>query len=477
MGAVIIIAPMSKLIWSEYQKAIFKDIKEGKGDTLISAVAGASKTTVLIEGFKYIPRGKKALMCAFNKSIQMELKDKAPSYVECATLHSLGFRTIKQKFGNVQLDNFKTYKIAESLSRKDNDVITEICRTVSLCKAHLIDTPDKIDQLIDEFDIETFTITRSDFISFVIKTLSECKKDTKTIDYDDMVWFPFVYNLSIGKYDVIFVDECQDLSKNMIAMILKAKKIDGRIIFTGDKFQSLYKFRGADSNSVNNILNLTGAKTLPLSISYRCPKKVVELCNKYVPEMEYAPNAKDGEILNIKLSNLEKEVKPGCIVLSRTNAPTIKLAMQFIRHGIKANIRGRDIGNGLSFLVKRSNAKTVDKFQSWIDKWYEKERQRLLEKRYDTSVIDDKYECINNLCEASNSIDELKQNINDLFSDADENNIVLFSTVHKFKGFQRDNVFILDYTFFAENSQEEKNVRYVALSRTKDKLYFVKKDI
>ena len=407
----------------------------------------------------------------------MELKDKAPSYVECATLHSLGFRTIKQKFGNVQLDNFKTYKIAESLSRKDNDVITEICRTVSLCKAHLIDTPDKIDQLIDEFDIETFTITRSDFISFVIKTLSECKKDTKTIDYDDMVWFPFVYNLSIGKYDVIFVDECQDLSKNMIAMILKAKKIDGRIIFTGDKFQSLYKFRGADSNSVNNILNLTGAKTLPLSISYRCPKKIVELCNKYVPEMEYAPNAKDGEILNIKLSNLEKEVKPGCIVLSRTNAPTIKLAMQFIRHGIKANIRGRDIGNGLSFLVKRSNAKTVDKFQSWIDKWYEKERQRLLEKRYDTSVIDDKYECINNLCEASNSIDELKQNINDLFSDADENNIVLFSTVHKFKGFQRDNVFILDYTFFAENSQEEKNVRYVALSRTKDKLYFVKKDI
>ena len=71
----------------------------------------------------------------------------------------------------------------------------------------------------------------------------------------------------------------------------------------------------------------------------------------------------------------------------------------------------------------------------------------------------------------------MKQNINNLFSDADENNIVLFSTVHKFKGFQRDNVFILDYTFFAENSQEEKNVRYVALSRTKDKLYFVKKDI
>lgn len=467
---------MSKLIWSEYQKAIFKDIRDGKGDTLISAVAGASKTTVLVEACKYVPKGKKILMCAFNKSIQMELKDRVGSYVETITLHSLGFRAIKQKFGNVQVDNFKVSKIAQNLIGEDLDLAHEICRTVSLCKAHLIDTPERIENLIDEFDIETFHLEREDFIKIIIKVLSECKKDTKSIDYDDMVWFPFVYNLSVGKYDFIFVDECQDLSKNMVAMILGAKRIGGRIIFCGDPKQSLYSFRGADSNSVSNIIKLTGAKTLPLSISYRCPKKIVELCNQYVPEMESAPNAKDGEIHDIKLSNIEKFAKPGCVVLSRTNAPTIKLAMQFIKHGIRANIKGRDIGENLGFLIKKSNKKTVDSFLSWIDKWYEKEVKRLAEKKYSTATLTDKYECLYGLCEGAKSIDDVKKNINDLFSDQDESNIVLFSTVHKFKGSQRKEVFLLDYTFFADSTQEEKNVKYVSFSRSMDKLFFVKKD-
>jgi superfamily I DNA/RNA helicase len=468
---------MNKLVWSEYQKAIFKDIRDGEGDTLISAVAGASKTTVLVEACKYVQKGKKILMCAFNKSIQMELKDRVGSYVETVTLHSLGFRAIKQKFGNVQLDTFKTSKIVASIIGEDRDVNMEICRTISLCKAHLIDIPDKIEQLIDEFDIETFHLDRNEFIQIVIKTLAECKKNKQFIDYDDMVWFPFVYNLSIGKYDMIFVDECQDLSKNMIAMILGAKRIGGRIVFCGDKNQSIYKFRGADSESINNIINLTGAKTLPLSISYRCPKKVVELCQKYVPEMEYAPNAKDGEILDIKLSNIEKFVKPGCIILSRTNAPTIKLAMQFIKHGIRTNIKGRDIGNNLIFLIKKSNKKTVESFLDWLDKWYEKEVKRFAEKKFGTTALTDKYECLYNLCDGSKSIEDVKRNISDLFSDQDESNIVLFSTVHKFKGSQRQEVFILDYTFFTESNIEERNIRYVSLSRTMDKLFFVKKDV
>lgn len=38
--------------WSDYQKAIFKDIGKGSGHTVVIARAGSGKTSVIVEGFK-----------------------------------------------------------------------------------------------------------------------------------------------------------------------------------------------------------------------------------------------------------------------------------------------------------------------------------------------------------------------------------------------------------------------------------------
>jgi hypothetical protein len=61
-----------KLVWSDLQKAIFQDISVGKGNTVVLARAGSSKTTTLVEGVKYIPKKLKTIFIAFNKSIQLE---------------------------------------------------------------------------------------------------------------------------------------------------------------------------------------------------------------------------------------------------------------------------------------------------------------------------------------------------------------------------------------------------------------------
>ncbi len=94
-----IIKPNVKHDWSTYQKAIFRNIAKGEGHTLIIARAGSAKTSSLIEGAKYIPKGKKALFCAFNVSIKDELKSRLSDRIECSTMHSLGLRGIKQRFG------------------------------------------------------------------------------------------------------------------------------------------------------------------------------------------------------------------------------------------------------------------------------------------------------------------------------------------------------------------------------------------
>ena len=118
-----------------------------------------------------------------------------------------------------------------------------------------------------------------------------------------MIWFPFVYRLNVGKFDVVFVDEAQDLNQAQIAMVLSANKMDGRIIAVGDPAQSIYQFRGADSEAIPNFINKLGAKTLPLSVTYRCPKRVVSLAQEIVPDIMASPGAKDGTVRMSPLTN------------------------------------------------------------------------------------------------------------------------------------------------------------------------------
>jgi DNA helicase II / ATP-dependent DNA helicase PcrA len=465
--------------WSTFQRAIFKDIAKGSDHTVVIARAGSGKTSTIVEGFKYIPRGKKTLMVAFNKSIAEELKQRAPSYVDTYTLHSLGFRAIKQSFGEVTLDNDKCRIIVNDLIGNDRDLWDlnqNICKCVSLCKGFLWDTPARIEELIEKFGIETFDLTKEQFIQHVIKTLSLSKSQKQIIDFDDMIYFPFVYRLNVGKFDVVFVDEAQDLNTAQMAMVLSACKIDGRIIAVGDPAQSIYQFRGADSEAIPNFINKLKAKTLPLSVTYRCPKKIVALAKEIVPDIECPDSAIDGIVENIQSSDLLKMVKPGDFVLSRTNAPLIKHCMALLKANIPANIQGRDVGANLLYFIKKSKAKTVNAFISYVNEWRDQEVKRLLSEKKNTENCLDKAECLLNLCEGTLTIKDLQETIEKLFDDDDNSKRVILSTTHKAKGLERDRVFMLvnTYRYGPGVTGEEANLYYVAVTRSKKELYMVR---
>jgi len=481
-----IIIPAPKHNWSEYQKAIFKNIAEDDGHLIIEAYAGSSKTTSIIESFKYVPRGKKVLALAFNKKIQEELKQRSPSYItDIFTFHSLGLRAIKQKFGNIEIDDNKVFEIIKSsFGDLSSDLVINICDTISYCKYGLFDSPSQIEKIIDTFSIDTCELSSEDFIKIVIKVLSLCKTYTNKIDFNDMCWFPFIYNLNIGKYDYVYVDERQDLNKSQLVMAKKACKIDGRIIAAGDEYQGIYSWRMADNSIINEIKSNSSTKILSLPISYRCPKSIINLAKNWVPDITCPDNAINGEIKEISLNEIYNKAKPGCFILSRTNAPLIKICMNFIKLGVKANIKGRDIGKQLSYLIKKSKKKNIDKFLLWLEKWKNDEVEKLKNKNLNPNNILDKYECLVALCEESANLEDLDKKINNLFNDTDENNIIILSTVHKAKGLEKDEVFILNWTFgiwldnsckFLEKPNEEANIAYVAATRSKNKLFIVKK--
>ena len=294
-------------------------------------------------------------------------------------------------------------------------------------------------------------------------------------------------NLFLGHYDYVYVDEVQDLNKSQMVMAKKVcKPIGGRIIAVGDTYQTLYSWRGADTSILDEIKKEDKTKILSLPISYRCPKKVIELAKHWVSDIECPDSAKEGEVKDINLNSLYKLAKPGCFVLSRTNAPLIKICMEFIKLGVKANIRGRDVGKQLNSLVKKSKKKQIKAFLTWLEKWKDEEVERLKQKNINPENVLDRYECLASLCEECKTLDDVQIKVNELFNDTDENNLIILSTVHRAKGLEREEVFILKYTMnlwleeklkLIEKPNESANIAYVSATRTKSKLFIVHRNI
>lgn len=467
--------------WSGYQTVIFDDISKGTGNTQVDSYAGTGKSTTIVEGFYHVPAGKSSLMCAFAKPIQEELEKKAPEGVEVLTLHSLGFRASKKVFPKVGRPDDKGEKLWGFIKAERGedpetyDVRENIAKAVGLSKGYLAERPDEVDQIMDRHDIDTCGESREGFITSVLKVMNGCKKDTARMDFDDMIWFPNVHNVPLPKYDFVFIDEAQDLNLAQINLALACAGNRGRIISVGDERQAIYGFRGADSNAIKNIVDRCNSKRLTLSVTYRCAKAIVALAQQFVPNLEAAPTAEDGLVTDLSEQKMEEMARPGDFILSRTNAPLIKWCLALLKAGTPANIQGKDLGKSLVSLIKKSKCKDVNAFLDWLAKYEEMEVERLLKAKREPGVLQDKMECLRHLCEGTNDLEVVKENINRLFYDGGDKNRVILSTTHKAKGLERDRVFMLADTYRPGKNIEEDNLTYVAYTRAKRELYLVSK--
>jgi superfamily I DNA/RNA helicase len=333
----------------------------------------------------------------------------------------------------------------------------------------------EIDPILDRHGIDTCDMSRTDFMNTVLKIMDSCKKDTNRIDFDDMIWFPFVHNLALNKYDYVFIDEAQDLNLAQIDLAVRSCAPGGRVISVGDQNQAIYGFRGADENAIQNIVDRCQSKRMPLSITYRCAKNIVNMAKELVPALEAAETAENGSIENIGESKMLDLVRPGDFILSRVNAPLIKWCLELLKMRVPANIQGRDFAKTLSSLVKKSKSNSIEGFLTWLMNWKEEEVKRLVAIARDTSIVEDKAECLIALCEGTASIKDLLDNIDKMFHDGDDKDRVILSSTHKAKGLERDRVFLLRDTYRPANGQEEANLLYVAITRARKSLFLVKK--
>lgn len=490
------------MIANKYQEAIFTAIKDTNNNLIIEACAGSGKTTTILQALDLV-KGS-ALFLAFNKSIAVELQTKVPAHVTCKTLSAQGYALLRESTGmKFIVDDDKVRKIMDAyiplqfhktLRGDAYDAIKNariaVDKIVGLIKSTLIDytSAEAVFGLADYYAVE-FLPNYMPYVKYVIEESNRIAENRGVIDFDDMVYLPVLRKYSPKyKIDTIFVDETQDLNRSQVELLLKLVSKSGRIICVGDSKQSIYGFRGADVNAMASVKEILNAVELPLSVCYRCPTSHINLAKSIVPQIEARHDAPEGEVLNIDekvfVETLVAEDASKTLVLSRTNADLITYALKLISQGYKAVIKGRDIGSGLISLVRKfKKAETIADLQNFLDGWRIKEIENLTRRKHEGAIqgVEDKYECLCNVMNTCDSISDVVNKLEVLFSNNDVAGFT-FSSIHRSKGLQAETVYILNPSKLPlrwKNMQlweveQENNIRYVAYTRSKNKLVFVK---
>ena len=490
---------------SIYQQKIFDFVQHGTGNAIISALAGSGKTLTLVTCMKLIPKTQKCLFLAFNKSIVNTLQEKVKNYSNCyvKTMHSLGFAILRRNLGdNIEKNDYKYRSYIKSnineltsiqnehlTTSQVNEYIDSITKLVDFARFNLAQSENEIEKIARRYDIPI----NFDEAFVVKKVLKWGKENPNVIDYTDMVWLPVELSLRpIGlQYDWIFADEVQDFSLLYNQLMFKCFKRGTRFIGVGDERQSINQFAGSSTEAFQYLCSYPNTQVFELPITYRCPTSVVDMAKEYVGNIQARENAPVGEIrYDCKI----KDLKDGDMVLARTKAPLLKLYTKLLRKKIQCYIKGSDIGLNLIKMLENIDKEELNQdltkdgvFVHLFDNLFT-ERNKLM-RNYGlskddatlTSNIMERYDSINSLLTLSERLTtktKLIKNIENIFKE--ENNGIILSTIHKAKGLEADNVYILCRSSMPSKlahsdweRQQEENLIYVAITRPKQILGFI----
>jgi DNA helicase-2/ATP-dependent DNA helicase PcrA len=472
------------------QEEFWEELLQGTGHILLEARAGTGKSTSCREGMWRLNESNKNLTiryCCFNKKISEEFAVKAPPRVDVGTMHRFGLLALQSSFG-CQIDKNKTYVVLDGLGGTDikRYFRRAINALVSAAKNHGLrpddpDLPLLLDGFIDHYNIEVYR-QYGMVIDWAIKVLAKSAEMTSLVDFDDMLWFSVIHPVTFPNVDFLFIDEAQDLNPVQHQMAEKLAG-SGRTIVVGDPFQSIYAFRGADSQSIPKLRDSLNATTLPLTVTFRCPRSHVELAQQLVPDFECAPDAPTGTLEHARIEAVDGAL-PGDLVLCRTNAPVIAACLRQIANLVPATVRGRAIGDTLLTVVRKVGDKsTVEDFISGLNRWRSGEINRLSAKDGTDDLIEqvsDKSMSLEAIASACSCPTEIPFAIQRLFSDEDSNNRITFSSVHRAKGSEAKRVLYIQVPYSEAKDRvkppqqwerdQRRNLRYVALTRSLDSL-------
>jgi ATP-dependent DNA helicase RecQ len=299
---------------------------------------------------------------------------------------------------------------------------------------------------------------------------------------------------------VLVIDEAQDMDADEFTLIntLMEQNEDMRVIAVGDDDQNIYEFRGASSKHLEQFVRVNHAVKYELIENYRSKSNLVDFTNQFVKQIFHrlketpiVPKQTDNGKIKLVQYQSENLIAPlvqdilttriigtSC-VLTSTNEEALHITGMLLKDGIQAKLIQTNSGFNLynlwevRFFLYKLNLGD-DLFIIRDDTWENAKRE--LKHTFRKSIRLEV--CLNIIkdFEETNTKIKYKSDLNvfireskleDFLSQNSESIIV--STIHKAKGKEFDNVFLMLENFNLVSDKEKRQL-YVAMTRAKQNL-------
>ena len=466
----------------------------------INAVAGSGKTTTLLE---YAKRNSnlKILYLAYNKSLQISLQEKLKDYnlpyMHISTIHSLAYNRIEAYNYNLAHDlknqiienllikheltvNQKTYYPIPEYIALMKDLVNFYCNSSLIpLDSKLLESYKKQSDLGAKI-LELLNKNEKRVIEHLKTILSAMKN--KIIDATHDFYLKMFYlNKKISTnlpYDLILVDEAQDISDVMIGIV---ENQSCRRIYVGDSFQQIYTFRFA-----TNALNKINLPSYDLTKSFRFGDNFAKVLQNNLNSLYDINSSK-----LLKISGLEKTTligknhidfsKPFCVI-ARSTFGLIQQLVYFIHDKKKIYFEGgynsysfmNQTVYSIFYLKQKKNDKiTIDEIKDF-------ETINELEQFAKDTKNQDYLNIIKFINTYGDNIFEINKKIKEFLVSDKKDADIIFTTTHKSKGLEYEQVVMAD-DFISkkeivntknrlsyQKANEELNIYYVAATRAKN---------
>jgi ATP-dependent DNA helicase RecQ len=300
---------------------------------------------------------------------------------------------------------------------------------------------------------------------------------------------------------VLVIDEAQDMSESEYQLVVKLieRNDDLRIIAVGDDDQNIYEFRGSDSKYFSSFIKEKDSIKVELIENFRSNANLVSFTNSFVNQISYRLKSQSIVPIKRELGNLElyqykskfitipvltalkqTDLIGTTCVLTNTNEEARKLNGLLLKNNFHSKlIQSNDNFNLINLIEFREFMdclrKSNDVFLITTENWEIAKNHVILKYKRSNwlrallNFIQDFEKISGNrfyLSDIESFVGESK--LEDFHHEKGETIIV--STIHKAKGREFDNVFIL-LQDFKLNSDQNKRLLYVGLTRAKHNLY------
>ena len=415
--------------------------------------------------------------------IKTELTKKDIKYFQ--TLHSLAFNRLGLKEENVMQDlNYKAIgdtcgiqiKYASYETNNWNGIFSsdsEYLGLINLARVKQI-------SVLEQLDLnEHLSRIERDKLDAIDKEINNYKKIYNLIDFTDMIQ-KFLDTNDTPEFDVIFIDEAQDLSLIQWSMINKIEKDTGCDVWVaGDDDQAIFGWAGADVDSFINY----DAEEILLKESERVPSSIQKIALDVINRIQdnridkqYFPKSETGDIYErYKLSDIDMTTGDW-LILTRTKSLLKPIPTYLKKKGLFFNTaQGNSIGKSLyediqywSQLQKRISLPDI-------------QVQRIKERIKGSMNLSLKwYDAFDNVSDSQITYMRLLLLNNE---DPTKEARIKVSTIHGAKGGEATNVVLfLNETAntikgakkSTAKQDEEYRVWYVGITRTMKNLYLIK---